>query len=466
MPEKMTVRSLQFRLLFFFTLIILVTITTVFFFLNNATVSRIREFEESQTEELADRMQIALTTYFFQFGNWEGIQLDLAQWGELYGQHLVITDSQGIIVADSQSNLIGQTFNSDNGWVKRNLGTIIINQFQTNIGTLYISSTSTSEAEIFALKLLYSQVGRYFLLGGLIAVAISVIFTLLISRRILSPVRALEQAAVRIGKGDFSTRLRLKDKSELGDLARVIDTMTDELEKMDQFRRNLVTDIAHELRTPLSNIRGYLEAINDGLIQPDTKTITSLSEEVSLLSHLVDDLQELAIAEAGQLKLTRQEENIFNLLEQAVIVAKPAVIEKNISLTNNAPKDLPLCDIDAHRIQQVLRNLVENAIVHTPVNGSIVIDAIQRGNWIEISITDNGEGISNDDLPYIFERFYRVDKSRTRTTGGHGLGLTIAKRLIEAHGGKIEVSSTIGEGSRFSFLIPVYDSQKIEKGEK
>jgi signal transduction histidine kinase len=458
------VRSLQFRLLAFFTLIILVTITTVFFFLNNVTVSRIKEYEESQTADLADRMQIALTSYFFQMGNWEGIQMDLVQWGDLYGLRLVITDSQGITVADSQSSFIGQPFVADNGWVKRTLGTIITNQYQDNVGTLYLSSTSTSEAEIIALKLLYSQVGRYFILGGLIAVGLAVIITVLISRRILSPVRALEQAAVRIGRGDFSTRLRLKDTSELGDLARVIDTMTDDLEKMEQFRRNLVTDTAHELRTPLSNIRGYLEAISDGLIQPDEKTITSLNEEVSLLSHLVEDLQELALADAGQLKLNRQDENIFELLEQAVIAAKPAAMHKGVILNNITPGELPFCDIDSHRIQQVLHNLIENAIVHTPVNGTITINATRQSNWIEISISDTGEGIASQDLPYIFERFYRVDKSRTRSTGGHGLGLTISKRLVEAHGGKIEVTSKIGEGSRFSFTIPVADSYFNEKG--
>ncbi len=457
-------RSLQFRLLFFFTLIILVTITTVFFFLNNATVSRIKEFEESQTEDLADRMQIALTSYFFQFGNWEGIQPDLVQWGELYGQHLIITDSQGIAVADSQANLIGQTFNSENGWVKRSLGTIIINQYQANIGTLYISSTSTSEAEIISLKLMYSQVGRYFILGGLIAVAISVFITVLISRRILSPIRALEQAAVRIGRGDFSTRLRLNDKSELGDLARVIDNMTDELQKMEQFRRNLVADIAHELRTPLSNIRGYLEAISDGLIQPDLKTITSLNEEVSLLSHLVEDLQELALAEAGQLVLNRRAENLTELLAQAVTASKPAAMQKSVDLRINSSGELPPCDIDAHRILQVLHNLIENAIVHTPSNGSVTLNTDRQGGWIVVSIVDTGEGIATQDLPYIFERFYRVDKSRTRSTGGHGLGLTIAKRLVEAHGGEIAVASKVGEGTRFSFTIPVADSSLIAKG--
>lgn len=457
-------RSLQFRLLAFFTLIILITITTVFFFLNNATVSRIRAFEESQTEELADRMQLTLSSFFFRMGTWEGIQFDLVQWGEIYGQRLILTDSQGIVVADSQSGLIGQSFISDSSYVHRALGTIITSQTEQNIGTLYISSTSSSEAEIIALKLLYSQVGRYFIWGSLIAIGLSIIFTILISRRILAPVRVLEQAAVRIGRGDFTTRLRLKDRSELGDLARVIDNMTDDLEKMEQFRRNLIADTAHELRTPLTNIRGYLEAISDGLIQPDSKIITSLTEEASLLSHLVEDLQELALAEAGQIKLTLQEENITGILEQAVITAQPAAIQKGIFLNNTAPGNLPLCDIDSHRIQQVLHNLIENAIAYTPKDGSVTIDAVQKGNWVEISITDTGEGIASQDLPYIFERFYRVDKSRTRSTGGHGLGLTIAKRLVEAHGGKIEVASKVGAGSRFSFTIPITEPSLTEKG--
>jgi signal transduction histidine kinase len=231
--------------------------------------------------------------------------------------------------------------------------------------------------------------------------------------------------------------------------------MSDDLERAEKLRRNLVADTAHELRTPLSNIRGYLEAIRDDVVKPDTKTINLLYEEVTLLTRLVEDLQDLALAEANQLKLVRQPENIKGILEQAVSAAGAQALSKGVSLLASFGSGLPLCDIDAQRIKQVLHNLLDNAIVHTPPAGTVTVDATDQGAWVEISVTDTGEGIPAEDLPNIFERFYRVDKSRSRSTGGHGLGLTIARRLVEAHGGIINAQSEPGKGARFSFTIPL-----------
>jgi two-component system sensor histidine kinase BaeS len=231
--------------------------------------------------------------------------------------------------------------------------------------------------------------------------------------------------------------------------------MAGDLERAERLRRNLVADTAHELRTPLSNIQGYLEAIRDGVVQPDTATINSIHEEVILLSRLIDDLQELALAEAGKLNMVRQAENISTIINQAVAAMQPRASAKGVSLLTDLPDGLPLCDIDSHRISQVLRNLMDNAVVHTPEGGTVTVAARHQDKWIEVSVTDTGEGIPAEDLPNIFERFYRVDQSRARATGGHGLGLTIAKRLVEAHGGKIDVQSELGKGSRFTFTLPV-----------
>jgi len=219
----------------------------------------------------------------------------------------------------------------------------------------------------------------------------------------------------------------------------------------------MVADIAHELRTPLSNLRGYLEAVRDGVIKPDADTIRSLDEEAALLSRLVDDLQELSLAEAGELKLVCQAENIGELIKQMVVGVEAQVVAKEVSISIDLSDKLPLVNIDAHRISQVLRNLLENALAHTAEGGTISVTARQQENWVEVSVTDTGEGIPAEDLPNIFERFYRVDKSRARTTGGSGLGLTIAKRLVEAHGGTIQAQSEWGKGSCFSFTVPVAD---------
>jgi signal transduction histidine kinase len=302
---------------------------------------------------------------------------------------------------------------------------------------------------------LSQAISRFLLWGALLAVAIALLSTFFLSRRISAPIKALALAARRLGQGDLSERVQLKDKGEMGELAQAFNSMASDLERAEKLQRNMVADVAHELRTPLSNIKGYLEAVRDGVIKPDAETIRSLDEEAALLSRLVDDLQELSLAEAGELKLNRQPEDIGEVINKAVAAIQVQAQGKGISLTTDLPAGLPLCDIDSHRIGQVLRNLLENAIAHTGNGSSIMVTAEKQDNRVKVSVTDTGEGIPAEDLPYIFERFYRVDKSRARATGGSGLGLTIARRLVEAHGGKIEAQSEVGKGSRFSFTVPV-----------
>jgi signal transduction histidine kinase len=270
-----------------------------------------------------------------------------------------------------------------------------------------------------------------------------------------SPIGTLAKAARRLGHGDLSQRVRLPGGGEVAALAQAFNSMAAELEYAEQLRRNMVADVAHELRTPLSNIRGYLEAIRDGMIEPDASAIRSLDEEARLLSRLVNELQELSLAEAGELKLVYQAEDIVDLVKQAVSPWQPQLMAGEISLSVNLPDSLPLVNIDWQRVNQVLHNILENAVAHTPRGGAIDVAVSEKGKWVEVSVSDTGEGIPAEDLPHIFERFYRVDKSRARATGGSGLGLTIAKRLVEAHGGAITVQSKVGEGSRFSFTLPI-----------
>jgi signal transduction histidine kinase len=270
-----------------------------------------------------------------------------------------------------------------------------------------------------------------------------------------SPIGALASAARRLGHGDLSERVRLQGEGEIAALAKAFNSMAADLEYAEQLRRNMVADVAHELRTPLSNIRGYLEAIRDGVIKPDAAAISSLNEEAALLSRLVNELQELSLAEAGELKLVYQAEDITDLVKQGVTPWQPQLTAGEICLSLELPDSVPLVNIDWQRINQVLHNILENAVAHTPKGGTINVAATAKGKWVEVSVSDTGEGIPAQDLPHIFERFYRVDKSRARATGGSGLGLTIAKRLVEAHGGTITVQSKLREGSRFSFTLPI-----------
>jgi signal transduction histidine kinase len=304
---------------------------------------------------------------------------------------------------------------------------------------------------------LYLAIGRFFLWGGLVAVAIAVVLAFFLSRLTLTPVKALTSAAKQLGRGDFSQRVQIKNKGEMGELARTFNSMAGDLERAEKLRQNMVADVAHELRTPLSNIQGYLEALRDGVVKPDKETIRSLYEEASLLSRLVDDLQELSLAEAGELKVVCQAEDIGELIRQAVTAVEAQKRAKEVSLAVELPDRLPLVNIDSRRIGEVLRNLLENAVAHTGKGDTITVTARQLDRLVEISVADTGEGIPAKELPNIFERFYRVDKSRARATGGSGLGLTIARRLVEAHGGSIEVQSEPGKGSRFAFTVPVAD---------
>ena len=440
---------LQFRLLASFTVVILVTIGAVLFFVNQATQDEIRRFGERVDRMRIARMETELSRFYFSHRDWEGIQPFVEQWGNLYGQRIILTDAEGVVVADSQGELLGK-HNPDSS------GRPLPALWQAgSIGTIHVTPKSSAELGFESLQILFRTIGLYFLWGGLIAVAIALIITFFLSRRILAPVKALTYAAKRLGRGDFAQRVEVKDRSELGELANTFNSMANDLERAEQLRKNMVADVAHELRTPLSNIRGYLEATHDGVVKPDADTLRKLDEEVTLLSRLVDDLQELSLAEAGELKLVRHAEDIADLINQTVATMQAKAIVKGVSISNKLPDKLPPVNIDSHRISQVLRNLLENAVTHTATGGAVTVTAGQQDNWAEISVIDTGEGIPAEELPNIFERFYRVDKSRARATGGSGLGLTIAKRLVEAHGGEIKVQSEVGKGSHFTFTIPV-----------
>ncbi len=310
-------------------------------------------------------------------------------------------------------------------------------------------------------EMFLNSVNRSLWSAVLAAGVVAVFLSLTISQRILGPVGELTKAARRMQGGDLRQRVQVQSQDELGALAQAFNAMADGLAETEDLRRHLVNDVAHELRTPLSNICGYLEAMNDGVAEPTPAVIESLYEEAMLLRRLVDDLQELALAEAGQLKLSCQPTAIDDIIHKTVNAHRSAAAEKNVQITLDMPSGLPAVRADRARIGQVLRNLLDNAITHTPPGGQIVVTARQAGTYVEVSVQDTGSGISYEHLPYVFDRFYRADPSRTRATGGAGLGLAIVKQLVEAHGGRTWVRSTVGQGSTFLFTIPITMQQAV-----
>jgi two-component system sensor histidine kinase BaeS len=220
-------------------------------------------------------------------------------------------------------------------------------------------------------------------------------------------------------------------------------------------RRNLVNDVAHELRTPLANLQGYLELLRDGLAAPTPAVLETLHDESLLLSRLVADLQELALAEAGELPLHSEPVIVAEPIGQAIDAHAPQATAKRIDLVADLPGDVPAANADVARLSQILRNLLRNAITHTPPGGRIEVGARGDGSDVVVFVRDSGPGIAPEHLPHIFERFYRIDPARSRVTGGSGLGLAIVKHLVEAQGGRIEVISTPAAGTTFRFWLPL-----------
>jgi len=304
-------------------------------------------------------------------------------------------------------------------------------------------------------------VNRALLLIALAAGLVAALLILGLSRRILAPVEALTAVVRRMAAGDLDQRVAVTSRDELGELAHAFNTMADGLARLEMLRRNMVTDVAHELRTPLSNIRGYLEALRDGVLEPEPGLVNSLHEEALLLNRLVDDLQDLALAEAGRLRLEREPTDLAPVVAWALDRLRPQAAERQIALRVDLAESLPPVDADAGRVGQVLHNLLHNALLHTPADGEITVTAQVGGLWVQVGVRDTGVGIGPGDLPHVFERFYRADKSRSRATGGAGLGLAIARQLVEAHGGQIKVESQVGRGTQFTFTLPVSKADSV-----
>jgi signal transduction histidine kinase len=444
------IHRLWFRLGLIFAAIVLVTVVTIYFFVSQRIGVEVEDYATRYQQNLSSQVRYKLYNYYLQQGySWDGVQSLVEDTADVTGTRIILAAGNGTVIGDSAKELLGMNYTD------LSVSPLELIWFQEVVGRAYIILDPTAKASVAPFLRLSASINRSLLLGGSLAIGIALLLTFVLSRRMMSPIGVLAGAARRLGRGDLSQRVRLQGEGEVASLAQAFNSMAGDLEYAEQLRRNMVADVAHELRTPLSNIQGYLEAIRDGMVEPDAAAIRSLNEETSLLSRLVNELQELSLAEAGELKLVYQVEDITNLVKQAVTPWQPQLAAGEISLSFELPDDLPLVNIDWQRVNEVLHNILENAVAHTHRGGTIKVAASHKGKWVEVSVSDTGEGIPAEDLPHVFERFYRVDKSRARATGGSGLGLTIAKRLIEAHGGTIVVQSKLGEGSRFSFTLPV-----------
>jgi heavy metal sensor kinase len=299
---------------------------------------------------------------------------------------------------------------------------------------------------------------RWLLLAVVLAGLLALVLTFALSRRILGPVEALTLAARRLESGDLSQRIPIRSHDEIGELSRAFNAMAASLERNESLRKALVTDVAHELRTPLTNLRCQIEAVQDGLLPANEATLRSLHEESALLGRLVDDLQDLALAEAGQLPLHRRPVELTGAIETALAAIRPRADEQRVALRSELGSSLPTVSADPARLGQILRNLLANALTHTPQGGTITVSAAPVNGAVDVAVADTGPGIPPEHLPHVFERFYRADESRSRGTGGAGLGLSIVRQLALAHGGSVRVESEPGSGARFTLTLPAASS--------
>jgi signal transduction histidine kinase len=294
------------------------------------------------------------------------------------------------------------------------------------------------------------------LLAGLAALSTAVIVSVLLSRRVASPIQRLAAASRRVSAGHYTERVTVPGRDEVGQLAASFNEMAATLEGAERRRLELIGDVAHELRTPIATVEGYLEGLLDGVVEPSQRTFGKLLDEAGRLRRLADDLQELSRAEARQIPLDVRPVAPERAVRTAIERLSDDFAEKGVELRTHVPTDLPYVNADADRVVQVLTNLLTNALRYTPAPGRVDLEVTRAGAAIRFTVRDSGIGLAPDELALVFERFYRVDKSRSRALGGAGVGLTIARALVEAMGGRIWAESKgPEEGSAFAFDLPL-----------
>lgn len=373
-------------------------------------------------------------------------------WGWM-GLRLLLADAQGTVVADTDSALTGSTLLP----TELAIGTPIKVNGQ-EVGVLLpvtaIADTPSAAADFLR------AVNTATWLSSLAAAALASLLGLFLFRQIIAPVRAVTSAAQQIAAGSLEQRVPVSAHNEIGQLALTFNQMADTLARDQQLRRNMMADIAHELRTPLSVIQSNLEAILDGVLPADPQEIGLLHDETMLLTRLVADLRLLSLAEAGQLKLQCATTDLTNLIQHTLDHLRLQADVQQVTFVTELPPALPFVNVDADRIEQVLTNLLSNALRYTPTGNRITVRARTEASAkpplsVVVEVVDTGEGIAATDLPYVFDRFYRADKSRNRASGGSGIGLALVKQLVEAHNGRVWVKSEPGMGATFAFSLPI-----------
>ena len=407
----------------------------------------------------------AIAEYYRKHGSWEGVQSAIDQAARAAGSDILLFDGQRQLVGTSNAALREARLAPDGGLtIERRIASrrtremirgpqLIVRDDKGAIaGLIFILPPHSGKPELPPMR----SLDRSFFWTFLGATLFGILMAIAIARWISVPVERLTAAARRMESGDLTVRVEPAGGAELAELARGFNAMAAALDRNEEQRRRMVSDVAHELRAPLTNIRCELESMQDGLTAPTPERIASLHEETMHLAHLVDDLQDLALAEAGRLEIDPQPVAVAALARRAAAGIEMRARERGVIIHCDGSDDVVVL-ADASRAMQILTNLLANAVAHMEKPGEVRIAWERSGSEAIIRVIDRGAGIPADELPRIFERFYRVDISRSRATGGAGLGLPIVRQLVAAHGGRVWAESVVGSGSVFSFTLPAWE---------
>ena len=461
--------SLRVRLLAMMTVVVAAAVGMAYLFADRGTEQAV----SGLAAVTAGRDQRLAASLMAELGPAPDVRLLQAQAERLaqaMNAQILVTGSNGQVFVDSSRNLVGQALGPAAVPFEAQAEPIFIGNEPAYVVLRYpgvgepggagrpAAGAFVAAADIVIsgpVQAAQTSINRSLLLAALGGGGAALALALLFSQRVVSPLEALTAAALRLKAGDLSQRVTPRSKDEIGQLAQAFNAMADGLARTEQLRRQLVSDVAHELRTPLTNLRGYLEAVRDGVVEPKPEVVDSLYEETMHLIRLVDDLQDLALAEAGQLRLEPQPVALGEAVSRTLAALPPQLIAQAAPITVAVGAEVPPVYADPGRLRQVLTNLLANAIAHTPRDGRIEVAAQRVADEVEVRVRDTGAGIAPEHLPFVFERFYRADPARARATGGAGLGLAIVRQLVEAQGGRVSAESALGRGSTFTFTVPI-----------
>ena len=395
--------GLQFRLILGFTLALGLALGGVGVYTGLAADREVGQFAERLESARAARIEEMISKSYQQRRGWDDLQGIVERAGALYDRRIVVTDAKERVIADSHA-----TYGPSLSIWQRSKGDRPIRTGDKEIGFLALATSQVQETVAEpAISRVVSSLNWSLVWAGLAAGVGGVLLVTMLSRCILAPVRELTAAAASLGRGNLDKRVSVSSSDEIGQLGSTFNAMADRLQKGEEQRVTLMADVAHELRTPLSNIQGYLEAIRDGLLVPNGSTIDIIHQQALHLGRVVEDLRIIALADAGALALRMEVESVAELLESSVEACRPLAEAKGMTVTHSVAKDLPMVRMDRTRIAQVLSNLLNNAVMHTPEGGSVLVSAEAGKSVVRVSVTDTGEGMPTEELEQIFDRFYR-----------------------------------------------------------